>query len=220
MPDQARCDFDPAVKAYYDQAQEETVTFRSWRRFGGRDGEVLALHDSTPAHHPHIATPMTRSAIRIIVAVLLALPALAACGPRGENADSSAGAPDSAAARSLYDRLGGTTAIAGVVDGFVANVAADARINKFFTRVAGDTAAMRDFKQKLVDQICQGTGGPCTYTGKDMRTAHQGMGLSNADFDALVEDLVKALDSAGVPQKDKDELLGILGPMRADIVTK
>jgi hemoglobin len=102
----------------------------------------------------------------------------------------------------------------------VANVAADARINKFFTRVASDTAAMREFKQKLVDQICQGTGGPCTYTGKDMKTAHQGMGLTNADFDALVEDLVKALDAAGVPQAGKDELLGILGPMRTDIVTK
>jgi hemoglobin len=120
----------------------------------------------------------------------------------------------------LYDRLGGTTAIASVVDGFVANVAADARINKFFERVASDTAAMRQFKQKLVDQICQGTGGPCTYTGLDMRAAHQGMGLTNADFDALVEDLVRALDTAGVPQADRDELLGILGPMRADIVTR
>jgi hemoglobin len=53
-----------------------------------------------------------------------------------------------------------------------------------------------------------------------MRAAHQGMGLTNADFDALVEDLVRALDTAGVPQADRDELLGILGPMRADIVTR
>ncbi|HEX6943710.1 MAG TPA: hypothetical protein VF128_12330 [Gemmatimonadaceae bacterium] len=53
-----------------------------------------------------------------------------------------------------------------------------------------------------------------------MKTAHQGMGLTNADFDALVEDLVKALDSAGVQQKEKDELLAILGPKRTDIVTK
>jgi hemoglobin len=79
---------------------------------------------------------------------------------------------------------------------------------------------MREFKQKLVDQVCQGSGGPCTYTGKDMKTAHAGMGLTNADFDALVEDLVKALDAAGVPQKEKDELLAILGPMRTDIVTR
>ena len=153
------------------------------------------------------------------VLALVAVGALVACAKRDEAplTDSSGSA---ATARTLYDRLGGTTAIASVVDGFVANVAADTRINKFFTRVASDTAAMREFKQKLVDQVCQGTGGPCTYTGKDMKTAHQGMGLSNADFDALVEDLVKALDAAGVQQAEKDELLGILGPMRTDIVTR
>jgi hemoglobin len=150
-------------------------------------------------------------------ATLLALTVVMACAAKEEPAPDTTAA---ATTRTLHDRLGGTTAIASVVDGFVANVAADARINKFFTRVASDTAAMREFKQKLVDQICQGTGGPCTYTGKDMKTAHQGMGLTNADFDALVEDLVKALDAAGVPQAEKDELLGILGPMRTDIVTK
>ena len=123
-----------------------------------------------------------------------------------------------AAPASLHDRLGGVAAISAVVDAFVANVAADARVNKRFARVAGDTAAMRQFKQKLVDQVCVGTGGSCTYTGLDMKAAHQGMGITNADFDAIVEDLVKALDGAGVPQKEKDELLGILGPMRADIV--
>lgn len=121
---------------------------------------------------------------------------------------------------SLHDRLGGTAAIAAVVDAFVANVAADTRVNARFARVAGDTGAMRQFKQKLVDQVCAGAGGPCTYQGLDMKAAHQGMGLTNADFDAIVEDLVKALDGAGVPTKEKDELLAILGPMRADIVSK
>jgi hemoglobin len=149
----------------------------------------------------------------------MALVALVACA-KPDDAPLTDSSGSAATARTLYDRLGGTTAIASVVDGFVANVAADTRINKFFTRVASDTTAMREFKQKLVDQVCQGTGGPCTYTGKDMKTAHQGMGLTNADFDALVEDLVKALDAAGVQQAEKDELLGILGPMRTDIVTK
>ena len=125
-----------------------------------------------------------------------------------------------AAPASLYDRLGGTAAIATVVDAFVANVAADTRINQRFGRVAGDTAAMRQFKQKLVDQVCAGAGGPCTYTGLDMKTAHQGMAITAADFGALVEDLVKALDGAGVPQREKDDLLAILGPMQADIVGK
>jgi len=155
---------------------------------------------------------------RTLTLAVFTLVVCTACAARDEQpTDSTAAA---ATAASLHDRLGGTTAIASVVDGFVANVAGDARINKFFTRVASDTAAMRQFKQKLVDQICAGTGGPCTYSGLDMKTAHQSMGLTNADFDALVEDLVKALDTAGVQQKEKDELLGILGPMRTDIVTK
>lgn len=151
-----------------------------------------------------------RSLLTIAAAV-----ALVACDAKpAPQADAAA----ATAEKSLHERLGGTAAIASVVDAFVANVAADARINARFARVAADTAAMRQFKQKLVDQICAGTGGPCTYTGLDMKAAHQGMGITGADFDALVEDLVKALDGAGVPQKEKDDLLGILGPMRADIV--
>src|SRR4029077_4725807 len=73
-------------------------------------------------------------------------------------------------------------------------------------------------KRTLVDQICAGTGGPCTYAGRDMKTAHAGMGVTNADFDALVGDLVKTLDKFKVPEKEKGELLGILGPMRPSIV--
>ena len=71
---------------------------------------------------------------------------------------------------------------------------------------------------ELVDQICQASGGPCTYTGKDMKTAHQGMGIKDADFNALVEDLVAALYKFKVPEKEKGELLGILGPLKKDIV--
>lgn len=153
--------------------------------------------------------------------VLLAV-CVVACTPEADqNADSAAmAAAPAVTTPSLYDRLGGSAAIATVIDSLVANVAADARINKRFERIADDTAGLRGFKQKLVDQVCQATGGPCTYTGLDMKSAHQGMNLTDADFDALVEDLVKALDSVGVSQKDKDELLGIFGPMRADIVTK
>jgi hemoglobin len=114
---------------------------------------------------------------------------------------------------SLYSRLGGTPAITAVVDQFVANVAADTRINGFFAN-----ADIPGLKAKLVDQICQASGGPCTYTGKDMKSAHQGMGVQEADFNALVEDLVAALDQFKVPEQEKSELLGALGPMKGDIV--
>jgi hemoglobin len=124
------------------------------------------------------------------------------------------------ARKSLYERLGGKPAITAVVDEFVARVAADNRINKFFAAAAADPARMAAFKGKLVDQICEASGGPCKYTGKDMKAAHQGMGISGADFGALVSDLVAALDKFKVPEKEKGELLGVLGPMQPQIVEK
>ena len=115
--------------------------------------------------------------------------------------------------KSLYDRLGGKDAITAVVDDFVGNVAADKRINGYFAK-----ADIPRLKRNLVDQICSATGGPCVYTGKDMKTAHKGMGIADADFNALVEDLVKALNKFNVPAKEQGELLGILGPLKPQIV--
>jgi hemoglobin len=116
---------------------------------------------------------------------------------------------------SLYDRLGGKPAITAVVDDFVGRVAADNRINGKFA-----TANIPRLKMMLVDQICAASGGPCTYTGRDMRSAHAGMGISGAEFDALVGDLVATLNKFKVPEREKNELLGALGPMKKDIVEK
>jgi len=115
--------------------------------------------------------------------------------------------------KSLYDRLGGKDAITAVVDDFVGNVAADKRINGFFAHTD-----IPRLKKNLVDQLCAATGGPCTYTGRDMRTAHKGMGITDADFNALVEDLTKSLNKFNVPAKEQGELLGILGPLKPQIV--
>ena len=115
--------------------------------------------------------------------------------------------------RSLYDRLGGKSSISSVIDQFVTNVAADTRINGRFA-----TTDIRKLKGYLVDQVCMTTGGPCIYSGRDMKTAHAGMNISHGDFWALVEDLVKALDMFKVPVREKGELLGLLGPMKNDIV--
>lgn len=123
------------------------------------------------------------------------------------------GTPTKPAEKSLYERLGGLPAIVSVVDDFVANVAADTRINGFF---AG--ADIPRLKGYLVDQVCAGTGGPCQYKGRSMKAAHAGMGVTEAHFNALVEDLVKTLDKFGVPAREKNELLGVLGPMKHDIV--
>ncbi len=115
--------------------------------------------------------------------------------------------------KTLYDRLGGKPAITAVVDDFVGRVAADGRINGKFA----NTNIPR-LKMLLVEQICQASGGPCVYTGRSMKATHVGMGVSNADFDALVGDLVATLNKFKVPEREKNELLGALGPMKGDIV--
>ena len=134
------------------------------------------------------------------------------------SACNSLGAPSAGTAateKSLYDRLGGKTAITAVVDDFVGRVAADTRINGKFAN-----ANIPRLKSMLVDQICQASGGPCTYTGRDMKNTHAGMGVSSSDFDALVGDLVATLNKFKVPEREKNELLGALGPMEGDIVEK
>jgi len=140
---------------------------------------------------------------------------LAACS-RGEQAT-----PDTTAAatkadttpKSLYDRLGGKSAITAVVDSFVVKVAADTRINKKFAK--SDVGRV---KTMLVDQICAATGGPCTYSGRSMKDAHRNMGVTEGEFNALVEDLTATLNAFKVGQGEQTELLSALGTMKADIV--
>lgn len=115
--------------------------------------------------------------------------------------------------KSLYDRLGRNSSISSVVDQLVANVAADTRINGRFA-----TFDIRKLKGHFVDQVCMTTGVSCIYSGRDVKTTHAGMKISNGDFEALIEDLVKALDMFIAPAQEKGELLGLLGPMKKDIV--
>ena len=117
------------------------------------------------------------------------------------------------AGRSLYARIGGKPVISVVVEQCVANMLADTRINGRFA-----TTDIRKLKGHLVDRLCMVTGGPCTYSGRDMKTTHVGMRISTGEVGAFVEDLVKAMDMAKVPAQEKEELLGLLGAMRKDII--
>ncbi|CAN5533088.1 hypothetical protein BH11MYX1_BH11MYX1_13830 [soil metagenome] len=149
--------------------------------------------------------------IKQALVIGLAMASMAACGGAKKD-DGGTMAPKG---DTLYARLGGEAGVKGVVKDFVENnVAKDARINAFF-----NNADIPGFEKKLYEQLCAASGGGCTYTGKDMKTAHAGMKVKQADFDALVEDFVKALDNAKVADADKQILLGVLGPMKADIVT-
>src|SRR4029077_4562462 len=136
---------------------------------------------ATPTPVPEERTPMRIVSAAIVAAVLAVSPA----SPQPMQ-------------KSLYDRLGGMSAIRAVVDDFVGNVAADKRINKFFA----NTDITR-LKRNLVNQICQGTGGPCVSTGRGMREAHAGMGVRSRNFNALVGDLGKSLNKFKVPAREQ-----------------
>jgi hemoglobin len=114
---------------------------------------------------------------------------------------------------SLYERLGGKSAITAVVGDFSARCAGDSRINAKFART--DIPRLRSM---LIDQVSEASGGPAKYTGRDMKTAHLDMGVTTGEFNALVEDLVATLNKFGVGKAEQDELLGILGPLKSDIV--
>jgi len=118
-----------------------------------------------------------------------------------------------AASSTLFDRLGGMPAIEAVIADFLGNVAADERINAPFA-----VADLKLVQKRLVEFVCVATGGPCKYGGRDMKAVHHGMGVTNAQFDALVGDLVKSLEKFKVPEREKSELLGALGPLREQIV--
>jgi hemoglobin len=122
--------------------------------------------------------------------------------------------------QTLYTRLGGSAAIDTVVAVFIWNVAADNEINFFFAPVLADSSGTRYrlLRQNLVQQICMVTGGPCLYMGRDMRTAHGGMSITINQFNALVNDLVAAMNTLAVPQTEQNDLLAILGPLCHDIV--
>jgi hemoglobin len=115
--------------------------------------------------------------------------------------------------RSLFERLGGSEAITAVVDDFVARCAGDSRINSKFARTD-----IPRLKKMLADQVSAATGGPATYTGRDMKRTHDGMGVTGGEFEALVEDLLSTLDTLSVPGAEQQELIGILAPLRVDIV--
>jgi hemoglobin len=128
---------------------------------------------------------------------------------------AAATATTAAGTKTLYERLGGNAAISAVMTDFVdEQVVPDKRINAFF---AGTD--LTRLKQLLTEFAGNATGGPEKYTGRDMKSSHAGLGITMADFNALVEDLSKSLDVFKVPAREKGELLAALAPLSKDIVT-
>ena len=118
--------------------------------------------------------------------------------------------------KSLYQRLGGYDAIAAVTDDFIGRLAADEELGRFLIGLSTDSKLR--LRQLVVDQICEVAGGPCIYTGRDMKTAHAGLGITEAEWDRAVQHLVDTLDKFMVPEREKNELLAAVSTLKDDIV--
>ena len=128
---------------------------------------------------------------------------------------SFAHAQTTEASDAVFQDFGGKPGISKVIDDFLGIWQEDARING-----ALKEADVERLGSLLKEQFTQLTGGPAVYSGKDMKTAHQAMGLHNADFNALAEDLQHAMDKNNVPVRAQNKLLSKLAPMQHQIVTK
>ena len=120
--------------------------------------------------------------------------------------------------KSLYQRLGGYDALAAVTDDFIGRLATDKQLGRFFVGHSEDS--LKKIRQLVVDQLCAATGGPCVYIGRDMKTAHKGMGISKAEWDAAAGHLVATLDKFKVPEAEKKEVVAAISSFEKDIVEK
>ena len=159
-----------------------------------------------------------RIALAFCLLSSLAVVAAAQAPPSSMNAamaNTTAGGQDK---KSLYDRLGGYNAVALVVDDFIGRLVADKRFSKFF--VGHSTDSLKKIRQHIVDQFCAAAGGPCLYTGRDMKTTHAGLGITEDDWNAAAAHLVESLDKFKVPKAEKDDLLAFVVTLKKDIVEK
>lgn len=148
-----------------------------------------------------------RSIVFVFACVLLVQPMVFAQG------NSASGQAQSA---TLYQRLGGYDALAAVTDDFIGRLIGDPQLARFFTGFSNDSKVK--IRQHIVDFLCVATGGPCKYTGRDMKTAHTGLNITESDWNITVKHLTATLDKFKVPDKEKNEVLQAIASQKGDIV--
>ncbi|HYF34605.1 MAG TPA: group 1 truncated hemoglobin [Prosthecobacter sp.] len=119
-------------------------------------------------------------------------------------------------ADSLYKRLGGYDAIAAVTDDFLGRLVADPQLKRFFVGFSNDSK--QRIRQHTVNFLCKATGGPCEYNGRDMKTVHTGVGITEEDWNLSVKHLEATLDKFKVPARERQEVLAAIGGLKGDIV--
>jgi len=122
------------------------------------------------------------------------------------------------AKESLYGRLGGYNIIAAVVDDIMRRMTTDARLIKYFVGHSEDSK--KRLRQLLVDMVCQATGGPCFYLGRDMKTAHKGLGITGTEWQSAMTHIVGVMDNFKVSDAEQREVLAFLNSIKGDIVEK
>jgi hemoglobin len=142
---------------------------------------------------------------------------------RAEDAQAAATAPEvdpdamnpavaDASLLPVYRQFGEEPGLVALMDLFMTKLVADPRTKRFF-----ENADQAMVKKHLVEQFCVILGGPCSYTGRDMRTAHKGFDIDRAQFNALVEVLQVAMHERGIPFRAQNKLLAKLAPLYRDI---
>jgi hemoglobin len=127
--------------------------------------------------------------------------------------------PTPSVRRSLYDRLGGEPGIRTLVDRFVLTIATDGRVTSNpLVKRRMKKVSIATLRQHFIDYLSETTGGPKVYRGRDMKSSHEGLGISGAEWKAGIQDLVKAMDGCGIPDAEQRELLALIRPIRGDVV--
>ena len=125
-------------------------------------------------------------------------------------------AAEEKAEKSLYHRLGGYDTIAVVIDDFFGRIRNDPQFARFTHGRSIDS--LQRARQLLVEQLCMATGGPCVYIGRELKTAHAGLGITEREWEANLKHLTASLDTCKVPEKERDELLALVSSFKKDIV--
>jgi len=200
----------------------------------GRDGYARALRNDYDPLPPVVVTPtyataderfewlnraqclgvgrVDMKALRVQFDVYIVRVGPRAAGAPGAETRSAAVPSDT-----LYARMGGYDVIAAMADDFIAWIVADDRLSRLF--VTGYTdARIKVIRQHVVDLLCQLTGGPCVYTGRDMKTAHKGLGIDEADWKTASDLLIAALTKYRVGPQEQREFMQIIEDMKADVI--
>ncbi len=118
--------------------------------------------------------------------------------------------------KSLYERLGGYDGITAVVEEFMSRLKGDVQLGRFWQN-RGDDGIARE-NQLLIDFLCSNAGGAVYYTGRDMKTAHKGMKISESDWSILIGHCAATMEAVEVSEKECDEVVAFLSSFKNEIV--